>query len=57
MFDDLIHAAVVVVGIVMEEDKFFHAGLQHHGDGIVHAAVSPADVLFDIRRGRIASRG
>ena len=47
VLDDFIHAVVIVVGVVVEKDEFLHAGLECHGDGIVHAAVSPADVLFE----------
>jgi hypothetical protein len=47
VFDDFIHATVVVVGVMVEKDEFLHAGLERHGDGIVHATVSPANVLFE----------
>jgi hypothetical protein len=47
---------VVVVGVVVEEDEFFHAGLERERHGIVHAAVAPAGVLFVFRRSYCESR-
>ena len=39
-----IQPAVVVVGVVVEEDEFFHAGLEGERHGVIHAAVAPAGV-------------
>ena len=36
---------VVVIGIVVKEKKLFDAGFHGDGEGVVHAAVSPPDVL------------
>ena len=39
-----VHLLVVAVGVVMEEAEFLDAGFDGEGNGIVHTAVSPADV-------------
>jgi len=44
VFDERVNFFVVVIGVVVEENELFDAGLQCEGNGIVHATMAPPDV-------------
>ena len=47
MPQERINFFVVVIGIVMEEHEFFHAGRESEGDRMIHATVAPAGAALE----------